>query len=103
MAGRRLLGEVAIVDGQSRVGQTGLVFFETLFDENATSHVALGFAYPHPIPGALEVDDDARREMGVNVSGRHLDFMIGGPELDVDGITTGGEHVPVLRGGEWQV
>ena len=68
----------------------------TLIDENAASHIALGSAYEHP------VDDPAERER-INVSKVHVDFMIGSPELDVDGITHDGEAVPVLRNGAWQV
>ena len=78
--GASRLGELALVDGEGRIGPLGTVFFETLLDENAASHIALGNAYE------LGVDDDADRKR-VNVSKIHVDFMIGSPELDVDGIT----------------
>ena len=101
MTGARLLGEVALVDRESRVGQLGLVFGDTLLDENATCHIALGAAYPAPIPGAGELDEAGRLARGVNVSSIHLDVMIGGPEVDVDGIGADGSATPVLRANEW--
>jgi aminopeptidase len=72
------------------------VFFETLLDENAASHIALGHAYE------LGVDEEADRER-VNTSRIHVDFMIGSPEVEVDGITRDGDAVPLLRGGAWQI
>ncbi|HEX5799327.1 MAG TPA: aminopeptidase, partial [Gaiellaceae bacterium] len=90
------LGEVALVDREGRIGPLGTVFYETLLDENAASHIALGNAYTFP------VEDEADRER-VNRSGIHVDFMIGGNEVDVDGITRDGDRVPVLRGGSWQL
>jgi aminopeptidase len=89
------LGEVALVDGESRVGRTGLVFFDTLFDENATCHIALG----EGISASYEGEADGR----INSSSIHTDFMIGGPEVDVDAVTADGEVVPLLRGDVWQL
>ena len=89
------LGEIALVDGTSRIGQTGLTFFETLFDENATCHVAYGSAYAEAVEGGLIE--------GVNVSTVHTDFMVGGPEVDVDAITRSGTVVPLLRDDVWQL
>jgi aminopeptidase len=94
--GASRLGEIALVDGEGRIGPLERVFYDTLIDENAASHIALGSGYEHP------VDDPAERQR-INKSKVHVDFMIGSPELDVDGITRDGEHVPVLRGGAWQV
>ncbi|MBI4172661.1 MAG: aminopeptidase, partial [Actinobacteria bacterium] len=94
--GASRLGELALVDGQGRIGPLGTVFHETLFDENAASHIALGNAYSFP------VEDEADRTR-INTSAIHCDFMIGSPELDVDGITRDGQRVPVLRGGDWQL
>ena len=89
------LGEVALVDGLSRIGQTGVTFFDTLFDENATCHVAYGSAYAEAVEGGV-ID-------GVNVSTVHTDFMIGGPEVSVDALLPDGTVVPLLREDVWQL
>jgi len=94
--GATRLGELALVDGAGRIGPLETVFFDTLLDENAASHIALGSAY------AMAVEDEAEQKR-INESEIHIDFMIGSPELDVDGITAAGEHVPVLRQGTWRV
>ena len=99
--GAARLGEVALVDGHSRVGQTGLVFYETLFDENASSHIALGASIVQAIPGASEQSAEERHERGVNHSSIHTDFMIGSNELEIDGVTADGEAVPIMRNGDW--
>ena len=101
--GSATLGEVALVDGTSRVGQLGLTFFDTLFDENATSHIAYGQALLELIDGAAELDADALRERGLSSSSIHTDFMIGGPDVDVDGVHEDGTVVPLLRGNSWQL
>jgi aminopeptidase len=93
--GALCLGELALVDRQGRIGPLGTVFYETLLDENATSHIALGNGFPF----LVEEPDVAR----VNTSATHIDFMVGSPELAVDGVTATGERVPVLRGGDWQI
>jgi aminopeptidase len=90
------LGEVALVDGTSRVGRAGITFYDTLFDENATCHVAYGSAYAEAVDGDPPAD-------GFNVSSVHTDFMIGGPEVDVDAVTRDGRVVPLLRDDEWQL
>jgi aminopeptidase len=92
--GAARLGEVALVDRAGRVGQVESVFFNTLFDENAASHIALGNAYDFSAPGG---------EDKINQSAIHIDFMIGGDDVSVTGITRGGERVPLLRGGDWQI
>ena len=98
-AGR--LGEVALVDGHSRVGETGLVFYDTLFDENASSHIALGASILQAVPGASEQTVEERQARGVNQSSIHTDFMIGSDELEIDGVTSGGDAVPIMRNGDW--
>lgn len=89
------LGEVALVDGSGRIGPLGTVFYDTLLDENAASHVAVGAAYPDA------VDESDRPRM--NTSTIHIDFMIGAPEVAVTGITATGSEIPVLIDGHWQV
>jgi aminopeptidase len=97
------LGEVALVDGDSRVGQTGIVFFDTLFDENATCHIAYGAGVTFGVDGVDGLSPEELRERGVNVSAVHTDFMVGGAEVAVDGVTAGGETVPILREDVWQL
>jgi aminopeptidase len=99
--GARRLGEVALVDASSAVGKTGLVFFDTLFDENASSHIALGAAIIHAVEGASKLSPEERQERGVNHSSIHTDFMVGAPEVDIHGVTRDGDTVPILRGGDW--
>jgi aminopeptidase len=93
--GARRLGELALVDRQGRIGPLGTVFYNTLLDENAASHIALGSGFP------FVVDESVGER--VNTSGTHIDFMIGSPELEVDGIAADGSRTPLLRQGDWQV
>jgi aminopeptidase len=93
--GASRLGELALVDREGRIGRTGSVFYDTLLDENAASHIAIGSGFPFAVG---EADRDR-----INHSGTHVDFMVGSDELEVTGITAGGERVPVLRGGSWQL
>jgi aminopeptidase len=93
--GAARLGELALVDREGRIGRLETVFYDTLLDENAASHIALGAAYEQG------VDEEDRQR--INESQIHLDFMIGGPEVDVTGITKDGERVPVLRRDTWQI
>jgi len=93
--GAARLGELALVDGRGRIGALDTVFYDTLLDENAASHLALGQGFPFVLPEAVR--DRA------NASQIHIDFMIGAPGMEVTGITREGERVPVLSGGEWRV
>lgn len=99
--GAARLGEVALVSASAPVAQTGTLFLNTLFDENAASHIALGRCYPTNVQGG---DDEATlRAAGGNDSLIHVDWMIGTPDTDVDGITQDGAREPLMRGGEWVV
>ena len=93
--GARRLGEVALVDREGRIGPLGRVFYNTLLDENAASHLAFGGAYE-----TLVAEEDRER---INRSDLHLDFMIGSNEVSVTGIADDGTRVPILRDGSWQI
>jgi aminopeptidase len=94
--GAAQLGELALVDGSGRIGPLQTVFFDTLLDENAASHIALGNGFSY------QVSDESEQQR-VNQSQIHIDFMIGSPDLEVDGVTDSGARVPVLRQGAWQI
>jgi aminopeptidase len=89
------LGEVALVTGDSRVGRTETLFYDTLFDENSTCHIAYGMGYSDTVEG----DSD----QGLNAANIHVDFMVGGPELEVDALLTDGSAVPLIRDETWQL
>jgi aminopeptidase len=89
------LGEVALVTKDSRVGQSGTLFYDTLFDENATCHIAYGAGLPFVIDG-----DPGE---GLNLAHTHVDFMVGGPELEVDALLADGTEMPLIRNEEWQL
>ena len=98
-AGR--LGEVALVPHGSPISRAGVLFSNTLFDENAASHLALGKAYRLSLAGGDAMSDEELARAGGNDSLVHVDFMIGSAELDVDGVDAGGTTTAVMRGGEW--
>lgn len=101
--GAAALGELALVDRSSAVGQTGIIFGNTLFDENATSHIAYGAAFAFCVPSLGKLPPEEQRANGLNYSKVHTDFMIGHPDLEVDGITKTGEAIPILRDETWQL
>ena len=99
--GAARLGEVALVPHHSPISQSGVRFQNTLFDENAASHIALGHGYQFTLRegGALSEEDFAAR--GGNVSNIHVDFMIGSDKIDIDGVLADGALEPVMRSGDW--
>ncbi|MBE7534449.1 MAG: aminopeptidase [Anaerolineales bacterium] len=99
--GSTRLGEVALVNATSPIGKRGHLFYNTLFDENASCHIAIGRAYRFTLTGGAELTDEEFITAGGNVSLNHVDFMIGSDKLDIDGITQNSEREPVMRSGEW--
>lgn len=97
------LGEVALVPDPSPISQSGVTFFNTLFDENASNHIAIGSAYPSTIEGGTKMTEDELRAQGLNISHVHVDFMIGSAEMDIDGIKQDGSIVPIFRNGDWAI
>ena len=100
-AGARHLGEVALVPHSSPIASSGLIFSNTLFDENAASHIAMGQAYISCMKDGDKLTDEEQVAKGLNQSLIHVDWMIGSSELDIDGVTATGTAEPLMRGGEW--
>jgi aminopeptidase len=99
--GARRLGEVALVPHSSPIASSGLLFFNTLFDENAASHIALGQAYSTCLKDGDSLAPEELAARGANDSLIHVDWMIGSGEIDLDGITSTGVAEPLMRKGEW--
>ncbi|SFS01529.1 aminopeptidase [Yoonia litorea] len=99
--GASRIGEVALVPHSSPISQSGVLFYNTLFDENASCHIALGQCYADTIEGGSELSPEQLKQKGGNQSIIHVDWMMGSDAVDIDGITKMGERVPVMRGGEW--
>ncbi|MEK3885543.1 aminopeptidase [Paenibacillus sp. PL2-23] len=97
----RYLGEAALVPHRSPISASNIIFFNTLFDENASNHLALGNAYPTCIQGGASMSREELEQAGLNQSILHVDFMIGSAEMDIDGITKDGQAEPVFRQGNW--
>ncbi|WEK50124.1 MAG: aminopeptidase [Candidatus Kaistia colombiensis] len=99
--GARRLGEVALVPDSSPISASGLLFYNTLFDENAACHIALGQAYAKCIRGGDTMSQEELAARGANKSLIHIDWMIGSRHIDIDGIGVGGSVEPIMRQGEW--
>ncbi len=99
--GARRLGEVALVPHSSPISQSGILFYNTLFDENASCHIALGQCYSKCFVDNENITKAQVKQQGGNSSAIHIDWMIGSSDMDIDGITKAGEKVPVFRKGEW--
>lgn len=99
--GASRIGEVALVPHSSPISQSGVLFFNTLFDENASCHIALGQCYADTIEGGSELSPEELQQKGGNQSLIHVDWMMGSDAVDIDGVTLTGDRVPVMRKGEW--
>src|SRR5699024_7104353 len=99
--GARRIGEMALVPDESPVSQSGLIFYNTLFDENASCHIALGKAYPTNVHGGANMDEATLDEHVVNDSIIHGDFMVGSADMDIDGVLEDGTEEAVFRHGTW--
>lgn len=99
--GAAMLGELALVPHNSPISNSGVLFYNTLFDENAACHIAMGAGFNETIPGFADMSRDELKEKGINDSMIHVDFMIGSAELDVTGYTRDGKVVPIFRQGNW--
>ncbi|RHW34738.1 aminopeptidase [Lysinibacillus yapensis] len=99
--GSSYLGEVALVPHQSPISESGILYYNTLFDENASNHLAIGEAYPTCYEGGRELEEGQLEALAINVSITHVDFMIGSGEMDIDGILHDGSVKPIFRNGNW--
>jgi aminopeptidase len=95
------LGEVALVPASSPIAAVGILFWNTLFDENAASHIALGKAYSTCLIGGGKMNEEELAKLGANESLIHVDWMIGSAQMDVDGVGASGAAEPLMRAGEW--
>ncbi|HLU22484.1 MAG TPA: aminopeptidase, partial [Bacillaceae bacterium] len=93
--------EVALVPHNSPISQSNILFYNTLFDENASNHLAIGSAYAFCLEGGKKMTQEELAKHGLNSSITHVDFMIGSAEMNIDGITESGETTPVFRNGDW--
>lgn len=99
--GARRLGEVALISKNTPIRETETLFYDTLYDENASCHLALGSGFPECYEGGYAMTQDDLRDLGLNKSGTHVDFMIGADDLDIMGVTADGEEIPVFVNGQW--
>lgn len=101
--GSHYLGEVSLVPHHSPISETNLIFYNTLFDENASCHLAIGASFPFNYRGGRQMSKEALAEAGANASLAHVDFMIGSDQLDIDGETADGRRIPIFRKGNWTI
>ena len=101
--GASMIGEVALVPFESPINQTGILFYETLFDENACCHVALGAGFPDLYPGGIEMNMEQRKEVGINDSMIHVDCMVGTRDLSIIGIDKDGKEIQIFKDGTWAI
>lgn len=101
--GARSLGEVALVPDPSPISQSGITFFNTLFDENASNHLAIGAAYATSVVGGENFTEEELAAAGLNRSDVHVDFMVGSSQMNVDGVREDGSRVPIFRNGDWAI
>lgn len=99
--GARRLGEVALISKNTPIRETETLFYDTLYDENASCHLALGSGFPECYEGGYAMTQDDLRDLGLNKSDTHVDFMIGADDLDIMGVTADGEEIPVFVNGQW--
>ena len=101
--GASMIGEVALVPFESPINQTGILFFNTLFDENACCHVALGAGFPDLYPGGVDMSPEEKLNVGINDSMIHVDFMVGTPDLSIVGIDENGKEIQIFKDGTWAI
>src|SRR5699024_5572590 len=101
--GAKRIGEIALVPNESPVSQSGLIFYNTLFDENASVHIALGKAYPTNIEGGAQMGEDVLDKHGGNDSMVHVEFMVGSAEMNIDGVTKEGQTEQIFVNGTWAI
>ena len=97
----KYIGEIALVPHESPISASGLLYYNTLFDENASNHIAIGAAYPTCYEGGSELSEEEMDKAGINTSITHEDFMVGSADMDIDGIHADGTVEPVFRKGAW--
>ena len=98
--GARMLGELALIPCDSPINNTGILFYETLFDENASCHVALGMGFNDTVDGFMDMTNDECKALGINDSSIHVDFMIGAPDMTITGYKDG-KATPIFVNGNW--
>ena len=99
--GSAYLGEVALVPYDSPIRNSGILFYNTLFDENASCHLAFGSAYPNCVKGGEDLDEAGQKAVGLNQSMNHVDFMVGTKDLSIVGTTQDGKEIPVFVDGNF--